>query len=156
MGVDPGEIRSSLTAGTCPWCDKGPFRSIAKHTNSAHGIDRRQLRELAGLPWTASICAPDLAARRRELNARPERVEQLAALTKATGPHGVSPAGAAILAAKAVAITNRPGVPSKLTDADRARIRQRRSEGLTLREIGIEIGVSEATVHRVLHGRRGR
>lgn len=154
--MDEAEIRSIVAAGMCPWCDKGPWLSIARHTNSAHGVDRKQLRELAGLPWTASICSPEVSARRRELNSRPERIDQLAALTKMTGPHAVSPAGAAVLAANAAAITFRPGVAPKLTDRDRARIRQRRSEGLTLREIALEVGVAESTVHRVLHGRRGR
>ena len=40
---------------------------LALHTNQRHGIDRYELRELAGLMFSVSICSPEYAAKHREL-----------------------------------------------------------------------------------------
>ncbi|GAW54732.1 hypothetical protein PD653_2146 [Nocardioides sp. PD653] len=59
-------IRRAVEALLCPWCGKGPFKLLARHTNHAHGIDRNELRDRAGLTYSASISSPDLHAQRSE------------------------------------------------------------------------------------------
>jgi predicted nucleic acid-binding Zn ribbon protein len=44
-----------VEAGICPFCGRGPFTVLAGHTNKVHAVDRRELRELAGLTYSASI-----------------------------------------------------------------------------------------------------
>lgn len=48
-------------AGKCPWCGRGPYRLLAGHTNKSHGIDKYELRDLAGVAYSTSICDPELA-----------------------------------------------------------------------------------------------
>lgn len=55
-------VRTFVEALMCPFCDKGPFKSVAGHTTIAHGIDGKELRDLAGLPYNAVITSPDLHA----------------------------------------------------------------------------------------------
>lgn len=56
-------VRSFIRAGLCPWCAgtrpgrTGPWSSIAAHVAKAHGVDRFQLREVAGLYRRSSICS---------------------------------------------------------------------------------------------------
>lgn len=63
MSIDRDEIRRHISAGTCPWCDKGPFKMLPVHTNKAHGIDKWQLRDLAGLTTTQPLCDPEALAK---------------------------------------------------------------------------------------------
>jgi hypothetical protein len=55
-------VRLHIEAQTCPWCSAGPFKILATHTHRAHGVDRHELRELAGLLKGARICAPEISA----------------------------------------------------------------------------------------------
>jgi ROS/MUCR transcriptional regulator protein len=57
-------VRRAVEALMCPWCGKGPFKLLARHTNAAHGIDRNELRDRAGLCYNASVSSPDLSAQR--------------------------------------------------------------------------------------------
>ena len=65
--MDRQVFRTIVLAGMCPFCDAGPFKIVAGHTNRAHGVDRKKLRDLAGLTFTASITAPDLHAEWSEM-----------------------------------------------------------------------------------------
>lgn len=62
----PEAIRAAIEAQTCPFCGKGPYKVVAGHTKRVHDIDRRQLRDMAGLRLVDSICAPEHSAERRE------------------------------------------------------------------------------------------
>ena len=62
--------REAIAAGTCPWCGAGPFRVLALHVHHRHGIDRRELRRLAGYPREVSICDPAVTANAREAKLR--------------------------------------------------------------------------------------
>jgi predicted nucleic acid-binding Zn ribbon protein len=42
-------------AGICPFCGRGPFQVLAGHTQKVHAVDRFELRELAGLTYSASL-----------------------------------------------------------------------------------------------------
>lgn len=69
-------LRAAIESQTCPWCGRGPFKRLAGHTNKEHGIDRVELRDLAGLPRSSSVCSPESSeASRRALEARPDRME---------------------------------------------------------------------------------
>lgn len=72
VSYDPAAVREAITAQRCPFCDGGPYKVIAVHTNKTHGIDRRELREMAGLTSNDSICAPEYSEGARE---RAERRE---------------------------------------------------------------------------------
>lgn len=68
------QIQAGIEAQICPWCDAGPFKILASHTTRLHGVDRFQLRDLAGLTYSASVCAPEVADERREIVRRSGRV----------------------------------------------------------------------------------
>lgn len=87
IGPSPEEMRRAIGNGQCPFCGK-EFKNIAAHTNRAHGVDRHQLKEMAGIPKSKPACAPEFSAEQsdrmiRELNDDPER---LAALRASFGP----------------------------------------------------------------------
>lgn len=48
-------VREFLDAYLCPWCGAGPFKVVAAHTNKAHGVNKRELRERAGLSLSTKI-----------------------------------------------------------------------------------------------------
>ncbi|MEU3160025.1 hypothetical protein ABZ753_21580 [Streptomyces griseoincarnatus] len=68
------QVRAGIEAQMCPWCGNGPFKILALHTTRLHGVDRFQLRDLAGLTYSTSICAPEVAEERREIVRRSGRV----------------------------------------------------------------------------------
>lgn len=65
--MDEKTLRGFIEAQMCPWCPKGPFKVLAKHTYRAHGIGGPELRERAGLYKRASICSPEEADHHRAL-----------------------------------------------------------------------------------------
>lgn len=91
--------------------------------------------------------------RRRELNTAAGRVEALRRLPHPAGPRSVSPAGRQALAAAGAAPKPRPGRRRQLTDSVRQRVLAMRSAGATYAAIAADLGVSEATAHRVVNGR---
>lgn len=60
-------VRKYVEAGVCPWCGKGPWKMLAGHVAKAHGVDRFELRELAGLLRGASVCDPAYSEERSAL-----------------------------------------------------------------------------------------
>lgn len=68
--TDEKEIRENVLAGLCPFCGEGPFKVVAGHTTRVHDVDRFELRDLAGLFYSDSICDPDYAEERSELARR--------------------------------------------------------------------------------------
>jgi len=72
VGATPSqdEYRRCVESGICPECGGGPFIVLAMHTRSAHGIDRFELRERAGLKFSETITPPDFHARKSEIGRR--------------------------------------------------------------------------------------
>jgi hypothetical protein len=66
VSYDPVAVRTAIEAQTCPFCGRGPYKVLAVHTNKIHGVDRRDLRELAGLNGSARICAPEFSENARQ------------------------------------------------------------------------------------------
>jgi primosomal protein N' len=56
-------IREAIAAQMCPWCHRGPFVMLPVHTNKMHGVDKLELRDLAGLKKADPICSEDLLAK---------------------------------------------------------------------------------------------
>jgi predicted nucleic acid-binding Zn ribbon protein len=83
----------AVMAGICPFCDRGPFKVLAGHTARTHGVDRLELRVLAGLTYSASILDDDT---REEFSAR-AKARLAAGAAPPPGAHGntrrLSPAG---------------------------------------------------------------
>ncbi len=50
----------SIEAQRCPWCGRGPFKMLPVHTNKAHGVDKWELRELAGLSTSDSLVSEEV------------------------------------------------------------------------------------------------
>lgn len=67
VSYDPAAVLAAIEAQTCPFCGAGPYKVLAVHTSKIHGVDRRELRELAGLNGSARICAPEFSERARQL-----------------------------------------------------------------------------------------
>lgn len=59
-------VRRFIDANLCPYCSRGPFKNLAGHTIRTHGIDRRELREAAGVPLSYPVASPDLRALKAE------------------------------------------------------------------------------------------
>lgn len=63
------KIRANIEAGKCPFCEAGPFKLLARHTNVQHGVDAFELREMAGMFKYQSLTSPEfhkeLAAKRK-------------------------------------------------------------------------------------------
>lgn len=52
-------VRAAIGEGKCPFCGKGPYKMLPVHTNKIHGVDKWELRDLAGLSATESLCLPE-------------------------------------------------------------------------------------------------
>ena len=52
----------------CPFCNEGPFTVVAAHVNRVHGVDKKALRDMLGLPHGMSICDPTHSASMKEHN----------------------------------------------------------------------------------------
>ncbi len=59
VGMGEVEIREKLMAGMCPFCDRGPFHIVATHVSRIHEINKRELRDMAGLFYNTSITSPE-------------------------------------------------------------------------------------------------
>lgn len=75
VSYDPAAVRAAIEAQTCPFCGRGPYKVLANHTRQAHGVDRRELRNLAGLLLKDSICSPETSRKSREHALRTRTVE---------------------------------------------------------------------------------
>lgn len=60
-------VQAAVRSGICPCCGRGPFALLARHTHAQHGIDKKQLRDLAGLAYSDSITSDGLKEQRRQI-----------------------------------------------------------------------------------------
>lgn len=68
--LTPEVVRGFIASAMCPYCTAGPFKTLAGHTNRAHGIDRHELRVAAHLSEAQPISSPEV---RRAAQARAKR-----------------------------------------------------------------------------------
>lgn len=52
-------VRRAIDAQMCPFCERGPFKMLPVHTNKVHGVDKWELRDLAGLTTNDPLCSPE-------------------------------------------------------------------------------------------------
>jgi len=73
------ELREAIEHFTCPFCGRGPFQVLARHTSHAHDISGEMLRDMAGYSSKhAVICAPEFSKRvsiRSKLQAETENAD---------------------------------------------------------------------------------
>lgn len=96
-----GALKQAVLAGICPCCGKGPFTLLARHTHAQHGIDTKQLRDLAGLTYSESITPPAFQEQRSKI------ASKLIAEGKLCSPGG------------------KPGVEAQRSAAGRERMKRR-------------------------------
>lgn len=149
-------VRLFIEAQLCPWCEEGPYKILASHTHRAHGISADELRELAGVTKTTSICDPDHSENCRER----QRGKALPATSKPRKRNTYNSAGLAVQRAK-LAAARSPEQQRAAAAASAARTlaanQERHAEiarlfegGLPLTTIAETVGCCGATVRRTL------
>ncbi len=72
-------VRAAIAEGKCPFCGSGPWKMLPVHTNKKHGVDKWQLRDLAGLTTSDALCDSDTLGK---MSARNQRTsEEMAAIS---------------------------------------------------------------------------
>lgn len=162
----PGAMRKFIEAQQCPWCDSGPWKVLAGHTHKSHGVSGAELREMAEMVKTASICAPGHSAtaaargkerasaglltplltsdrsRRRVMSAAGRAAQRAKSLGQTAERR--ERAAAVMVATKAAANSGRDQQVIALFD-----------QGLLLTQIAEQMSISPITVKRVVRAVRG-
>lgn len=165
-------MRKFIQAQQCPWCGRGPWKVLATHTRSAHGVSAAELRDMAGLVKQASICSDEHQANTRERNrrVRGDRMppEAVAALT-ARREHGrdrktLGPAGREAQRTRALALTTEQRQQAAMTLAKTLAAKNRPKydeilhlfdEGLRLKDIASRAQVGVTMVKSIVRAERG-
>lgn len=132
-------VRRAIEAGICPWCNRGPYKMIASHTTRVHGVDARELRDLAGLTYSTSLLPEET---RQKFSDRAHRQREAGVLVGSPnggrGPHRLSEAGKDALRRSldatrspeqlraATAASHTPEVKAKRSESVRKRKEERR------------------------------
>lgn len=66
VSYDPAAVRAAIEAQICPLCGAGPYKVVATHVSQKHGVDRRELRDMAGLRLIDSICSAESSRKARD------------------------------------------------------------------------------------------
>lgn len=150
-------LREFIAAQTCPWCGKGPWQVLARHTHSAHGVSASEIRELAGLTKYTPVCSKDHSSGRRErLLGRPlpdSAHENLRQRREEGVPAEMSEAGKEANRRKLEAARAKLAANAKLTDEVVLEARQRCAQGELIKDLAAEFGVHERTMGLVVKGR---
>ena len=147
----PEKIRKFLAADSCPFCGRGPYKVVAGHVLRTHGVSARELRDLAEIKWSESICSTEHAEKMRVLAKENDRVESMRGKQRSGRSNPVSAAGrkSMIQAAKSIGERRRV-VP---TDAY-GEIRRRYMSGESAASIGKDFGVGGSRITQIAkHGR---
>lgn len=133
-------LRAAIESQICPWCGRGPFKALAGHVTKNHGVGRNELRDMAGIPRSASICSPEASENSRSaLLARPDR-EEITARGAAIG-QGMGAEAARGLSQERYSAANQ--------ERDAA-ILQAVQSGRQRKQVAEEFGVQYNTVLRIL------
>ena len=151
-------LRKYIASGTCPWCDAGPYKNLACHTNVAHGISADEFRDLAGMRRHDPLCSPDLSAAhaaRQAGKALPLHAYANIGKTK----RRYSEAGKAAQRAKAALVTDEQRAAAARASGDKqlaanaathAEIVRRYKAGESVPTIAAEVARPPQTVRRTL------
>lgn len=155
----PEVLREFITAQICPWCGEGPYKVLAGHTSPTHGVDRFELREMAGLMKYEPICDPQISEEWSRMRAGRRPTEE--ALKRArSAPRRLSAAGKASARARLAAVAS-PEQRQAATAAAMAKRAERDAEkyeailrlfadGLAVGDIAQQVGVSRGMVKNTL------
>lgn len=150
-------LQAFIASQTCPWCGAGPFKMLATHTHSAHGVSAAEFRELAGLTRHAPLCSPDHSAHQAARLAG--QALPPVAYERTGGRHVYSEAGKAAQRVKAGRVTDddrrraarASGDKQLAANADKhAEILRRYAEGEPVMAIAKNVGMTRGTVQRTL------
>ena len=137
---------ATLLSGVCPWCNSR-WRSVAHHIARKHGISARQLREMAGLPWSAPLADPEVRERAAEVARAGAKVEAMRGRPRDTS--SVSAAGAA---RRAQNLHRRQ--PRKLPADAGPAIQARLDRGERLRDVAVTYGCTVSAVSLFMKAER--
>lgn len=74
-------MRRAIEAQMCPFCGAGPWKALPIHTSKAHGVDKWELRERAGLTTRDPLCSPEVL---KDWAERAKKNDNVAAATAAS------------------------------------------------------------------------
>jgi hypothetical protein len=164
----PEAVRKFIEAQTCPWCGTGPWQMLAGHTSKQHGISAAELREMARLIKTATICSESHHAstleRNRKRGAAAAAIAALRDNRPGRAPRTFNSAGRAAQRAKLLSQTpqQRQGARDAALASRRANNEPRNRQilalwdsGLILAEVAERAQVSPITARRVIRRERG-
>ena len=145
--IDPAEAEALLREQVCPICRKGPWRVVAGHVWRKHGVDGRQLREMAGLPWSAKISDPEHQELMAGLARDADRVSNMVGKHRVGIANEVSPAGRDRL--RSAGLRTATERRRKIPVADYTEIRRRLAAGESAPSIARQYGVTPQAVRFV-------
>lgn len=147
----PEEMRRSISNGECPFCGER-YKNIAVHTYHAHGVDRYELKEMAGIPKTTAVCAPELSEAlsevgKREAQNNPERIAKFR--------QAFDPRRKRSLSAAAIEVQRRKAAMGRAAQVARAsthdiEIAARVEAGETVRAVADSLDLGEGSVRLAL------
>lgn len=104
----PEALRQAIADQRCWWCDREGFKALANHTAMAHGIFGADIRRLAGLVKSATICSPERSEQMRQApRAQAVKAGLIVLVQDKTKKRVMSEAGKIINRAKLDAIPNK-------------------------------------------------
>ena len=133
-------VRAAIESCICPVCGRGPFKMLPMHTNQAHGIDKRELRKMAGLssnqPITSEAFRLAQSARMKERDLSKEVLSEMGKRRAAMRGVQITEAGRLRLRDNMTAVMNRM-TPEERSAKAQARSRlqtpeSRRKQGRSL------------------------
>lgn len=156
------EMQRAISNGQCPFCGKS-FKNIAVHTNRTHGIDRYELKELAGIPKSNPVCTPEYSSALSDYaksNPDRDRIQKMRA-ARTERPRSYSRAGKRVNMAKIEKMREAMPDPAELGRRNSERRRSETAErdkaikaaydsGLSLSEITGSFELSPGAIRRVL------
>lgn len=154
--LDPGQTKARLKLGLCPYCDRGPFDNVVKHTSWAHGMGPLEVRDAAGLPYNYVLTSPELHASNVQRGMKRD-MKKIRANRTSGNPRNVSEAGrrksaerlAGVrdIAVEAARAASQEAADNRLRLAE-PRIREAAASGIALSVVAAEIGLSPAVIGR--------
>jgi hypothetical protein len=150
-------FRRAIESQMCPFCPKGPFAMLPVHTNKAHGVDKWELRDLAGLTGNDPLCSEDTRRKMAEKAPRAgsERLERATAAARGKGkrkPQRWTKAGLKVQVDTVLEVN------ARMTDEERRELMRKRTElaHTDAAHAKRAATIREKTLARNPHGTRGR
>jgi hypothetical protein len=161
----PETMRACIEQGICPFCG-AQYNNMAKHTTNTHGVNKDELKDLAGIPRSQGACSAEFSQKLADsVRNRADYQHQLQKMHASPPRKGhkksISPAGMAVQIAKLEAgrdperagKTNTARRLAAVQDRD-AVIVSRIQSGELLEDVAADLGIHTKTAKHALK-RRG-